>query len=1289
MRRSEDLLPSGHAPPQASDEGPKADPLVLRQGPSSSTPLSIPNPRTSPSAADEGGGAFGSPRSSPSDAGLYKRQHLSSPVPEGEEQDLLLSPDTNHSSPVTSERWLEVELPRGGEECLNLGPVMLRDVHLLRTFDVVNRTGQELFVDLDCTGLTDEQLGFQLSNENLQLDEEDHNQLFNIVDRIHLFTLGPYQRQVVILSFLPSAVVPTEASDDNSAASTEPHTSFTVNATINITAKYKQTGGATQTISVHLMAKVCKAEMKVDASEVVFDNSLVGGSYMKDFTIRNLSELPLLLAIKTESTHHGPSSKEKVLEFSDYDTGAAIQDHMVPRFSHVTIRITYRPAQVGDFSYVVRIENVKDPNIVHFINIRSSVVSELRPKAILLNVVNLDYGDCYTGVPVSQTLTVKNVTENILEVFFDSDSSQEVTFELVTENDQPNGQQPSDSDQGEDTSLVDIDADDDELVKPLETSPWQYRKTSKSDTAASHSRIEEINIRPGAEKAIRVWYCPELEESLPPAMIVPESSTIQRQATLARRNFQVFVTCKDHEGQIYNRKIVGGTAKVCTSYIYAPKTEVNLGDCGIGSWRSAVVELLNLSDLPAKVVANYQSKVVTFRQKHVTIPPHQAADLKLDFVPRKINSDYRNQITFVNMHNKNNDQFIVVRANNIDPLRITFHSVFYHLITPYSQNFLDFDNVIVGSPAVRSFIIRNVSGNELKLDFKTSMADELTLCKQGHFSALSQSPMSKTEQLMKRIEENEDVTQNLFRRDEELPDAGYLDLANFGKMKRMTAAKHDLFRNRSREEPPHLGSAQLIGSNTHAEPGTMLSTSPANDLASLTRRLSYTGTLPEKMTKASEEEYIISQEKRFKGVMRALNEGLLVPLTGKHLHLLAGEECVLYVVFRPSPAKRGWLQGKLKKIKESISIRLIGFDKGMLRQVGTAETIIPPRELLVTANICRSIMELTQKNINFGTVFKNTMQQQKALVINNLSEVPLVYRVKKSGSIASLDLVISKDDRVGIVRPYRRKDIHFLFRPTITGAFNEKLVIENIYDKSNNQTITVKALVKPNVTFFIRSLSIDFGTTVLGMKSNRCQIILSNTTKHKRQYEIKVEEDSTKLCDYDILLRLEKTPAIILSKEEEMQVSHLLHRIKIATRKGQEEKKAKYMEQLNKLQAGKIKMESPGASGYSSDVDDSEEKKERNKKLDNNHYSIQKNSIIVNIEGGDACSVVAVFLPKAIHGPITAPDPKTQGMPLEGRLQVFETKNVDVVKRIAWHVTVCPTNEDYVHMALEEGKAPP
>lgn len=56
------------------------------------------------------------------------------------------------------------------------------------------------------------------------------------------------------------------------------------------------------------------------------------------------------------------------------------------------------------------------------------------------------------------------------------------------------------------------------------------------------------------------------------------------------------------------------------------------------------------------------------------------------------------------------------------------------------------------------------------------------------------------------------------------------------------------------------------------------------------------------------------------------------------------------------------------------------------------------------------------------------------------------------------------------------------------------------------------------------------------------------------------------ICDCDVFLRMERTAPIVLTKEEEVEVAHILQRIKIARRKGQEEKVAKCMEKLNKIQ---------------------------------------------------------------------------------------------------------------------------
>ncbi len=96
------------------------------------------------------------------------------------------------------------------EQMLNLGSVLIRDVHVLRKFDIVNLDDSEIVVSLSSS--LSEQIGFQITNENLEgdLDEEDHNQLFNTINRINEVVVGPLQRQTIIVSYLP------EMNSDNS-----------------------------------------------------------------------------------------------------------------------------------------------------------------------------------------------------------------------------------------------------------------------------------------------------------------------------------------------------------------------------------------------------------------------------------------------------------------------------------------------------------------------------------------------------------------------------------------------------------------------------------------------------------------------------------------------------------------------------------------------------------------------------------------------------------------------------------------------------------------------------------------------------------------------------------------------------------------------------------------------------------------------------------------------------------------------------------------------------------------
>jgi len=66
-------------------------------------------------------------------------------------------------------------------------------------------------------------------------------------------------------------------------------------------------------ISIDFAAKICRSVLKVDVHELVFDDCLIGMSYVKDFTIWNRSEMPLVFYLSAK--------QEPALEFTDFETG--------------------------------------------------------------------------------------------------------------------------------------------------------------------------------------------------------------------------------------------------------------------------------------------------------------------------------------------------------------------------------------------------------------------------------------------------------------------------------------------------------------------------------------------------------------------------------------------------------------------------------------------------------------------------------------------------------------------------------------------------------------------------------------------------------------------------------------------------------------------------------------------------------------------------------------------------------------------------------------------------------
>lgn len=47
----------------------------------------------------------------------------------------------------------------------------------------------------------------------------------------------------------------------------------------------------------------------------------------------------------------------QVLDLTDYDTGLPISRGDIKSFSHRRIRVTYKPKEVGDFTYIIHLQN--------------------------------------------------------------------------------------------------------------------------------------------------------------------------------------------------------------------------------------------------------------------------------------------------------------------------------------------------------------------------------------------------------------------------------------------------------------------------------------------------------------------------------------------------------------------------------------------------------------------------------------------------------------------------------------------------------------------------------------------------------------------------------------------------------------------------------------------------------------------------------------------------------------------------------------------------------------------
>lgn len=896
------------------------------------------------------------------------------------------------------------------------------------------------------------------------------------------------------------------------------------------------------TQQVKFSANVCYSYLETDVSQLQFGHCLVNEKQIKEFTVWNRSEIPLSFNLMMKEGSFG------IVEFTEYETGKSIsQNILVSAYAHMRISITFTPLMVGDWEIPIYVENKNNGTNICAVSLLCSIANqEVHESGLKLLdedgavVTSIDFGYCYSESTKRRNMTIRNESYEVLDLFFSSDSSDStITFELASE---------------------------ESLEKYSEKKMLQ-------------ERIEEISIRPGEEKQVIVCYTPQ--------QIDAEDFALTTK--LMNRKFKLYISAKDSKKVESDFFTVTCNAMVCSSIVEVRQKKINLGDSSIGSLRCASIEVVNRSEIPAHIAVEFVSKIITCSIKKATIRPKQSITLTFKLSPRRVNTNYKKQITIVNLDNRNNDNIVEIQSNNIDKNMLMFHALFYDVRAPSQHNFaktINFDSLVINKPILRKFQISNTSRSSISLQLSNSSPDEIKLYTVSW-------PISSPKREGKSIFDEKQT-------------------------------------------------ASPMPSSDH---------SPAFDFYYFLQSISKCeeSSLESRMTKESE--YVKAEMDARENLEKLISKQYLVECSV--LDLEPKTDMDVYVLFRPSGVLRPDVSSTLKKIEESIYINLLSYEQ---QSNQPDKQQIPPRELTILAKVCRSMMDLTQKHINFGTIL-DSEERTKTLGISNLSEVPLLYRVKKTGSIASGDLQVSSDSKVGVLRGYGSRELKFKFKPSLSGKFHETLTFVNVQDPEALTVITIKADIKKHQRFAIKNNDIDFSDVIMNTESALKRIVITNTTKQRRVFDIKVDHNTFENWFLKFAYDLDPVSVNQETEKLESELEDIDKKMKIAVRKGKSSKVEKLDQRVKEIKKQLNFDKEDDDTFMSSSEDESEQRKRKRFKTTESgiRFAIPaKGTQVVNVSvtpyPNDEANIVA-----------------ERG---NGKILISETKNVDSQQIVTFNLNV-------------------
>ncbi|KAI8988024.1 hypothetical protein BDF20DRAFT_998552 [Mycotypha africana] len=1255
------------------------------------------------------------------------------------------------------------------------------------------------------------------------------------------------------------------------------------------------------------------------------------GEFVYDLQFENANDSRNVVQVKMHATVRSVLRKEtmivssgNVIDFGDCISGEwAVQQLVLSNISEAPVEVHFHPEgaeMVFDIKQDANVtenhENINygeqlDPRVIsgrrkastHSNGARSggyTTPATVHTAPSEMSVANSEFSSRSSSPTLLRPADISDGLSSPMSV----DSSNPYALQFATI--------PEDSDS--ETGVGSVSLDNGSVLETLPLKNGTFSSgtlpTTAKNTVESYTRIEDLIIKPGTERIVQVSYRPQKDVSI----------NDFNAGQLIRRNFRIsleYGTFRAEEPK--EKKIIQCRARTCTSFVETIPKLINFGDTDVGTLKSLPINIFNRSDIVARVELQFTSKVLNCLRGEIAIQPRSYVELKLDLYPRKVNPDYRKQITLVNYLNRDNDQIIEVHSTNIDKNRVTFHSLFYRILTATGANFLDFGSITLNSPSLRTFTVENIRDKPLQLELTTSLPHDIaiytrnktmssenpvgsasssTVASSAILSAASTATSSTKTTTASKLSNS--VTAEALEKGDKVADipattaittssisnsnrkrskllldsinnrhAAKLQLDipssaneyNMNSSKRTADAKRDLlmarrFRNSvnqlKREQtcsttayldlalPPlhslksyrrklvEVSHTQLL-KNQQKLPLTSeekIARADTKDIYrkndTLLRKSSYyqqaqgnekennqfmhrkidgssqihlrransqetanhsddierstkSANVPIKMNKesvdshgehsnyglrnaktkrslgitaaryksrknldwsdiagksrvpfedlisvlehgsksspplfpkqAAEEQYVRYQLAWRRELDRLIEKKILVRTSVLNVAPKGEEEVV--IVITPNGANKQHVQSAPKKQDARIFLKLLQFDQNIEQTefenlLDLGREGIPVREIILRSQLCRSVMDLGQRNINFGLVERNE-RHTKTIVLHNRSETPLLYAIRKSGSIASGDIDLDIG-RYGVVRSYGKREVEFVFEPTLSGPFMEKLVVENICDRTNDQVLLLKAQVRKPSTFLINSAEeLNFGCCLIDQPGKKIEsIVLTNTNKQSRMFEIRVDPNEVTFGQYyaEFDFGVKEEDLNTISQEAEEEIENLEQKLKIAKRKAQPDKVKKYLRKLAKLKnLDENELESAGDDGSSvlkeeasvnSDVNP--EKTSTISKTSNDNStsaavsgaSIKENSVIFkktpesvvfSIDAHATKTISVIF--KAMLRPIRENEMHSftkvdEVLAVKGRILVHEYKNTDVCRSITYTAEIHP-----------------